>query len=388
MSELRLVPTEIITNTTEAYLPTVSVKSQIIYLSVLTLILLSIIVLPFVKVDVSVKSAGTIRTAAEKNELKAIVSGIVAEVYVKENQSVKQGQVLFSLTSKIADSKLALSKSSLLEKKQFITDLKHLISTPRTQLLQRIKTLSPVYTQQYNQFRLQTLEKQHILSKTRKELERHQLLYTQKVIAQVELEEKQFVYTQALNEYNTLIETQLSLWQGQLNAYQLEIDALEAQRQQLFAEKELYTIKSPIAGTVQQLSGKYVGSFIEEGEMLGIISPDSNLIAECYLPPEDIGLVKEGMKVNLQIDAFNYNDWGLISGKIIDIGNDFTLINNKPVFKVKCKLDKQTLSLKNGYMAYLKKGMTLHARFVVTQRSLFQLLYDTTDDWLNPLIIK
>ena len=33
---------------------------------------------------------------------------------------------------------------------------------------------------------------------------------------------------------------------------------------------------------------------------------------------------------------------------------------------------------------HIKKGMTLQARFYVTRRTLFQLLYDKADDWLNP----
>jgi HlyD family secretion protein len=120
--------------------------------------------------------------------------------------------------------------------------------------------------------------------------------------------------------------------------------------------------------------------------MLGIISPDSSLIAECYVSPNDIGLLRKNMHVSFQIDAFNYNEWGLVQGKIIDIARDFVVINEKPIFKVKCQLDKKALQLKNGYAAPLKKGLTFRARFVVTKRSLYQLLYDKTDDWLNPKI--
>lgn len=39
---------------------------------------------------------------------------------------------------------------------------------------------------------------------------------------------------------------------------------------------------------------------------------------------------------------------------------------------------------KNGYKGYLKKGMTLQARFIITERTLWQLLYDKVDDWINP----
>ncbi len=115
-----------------------------------------------------------------------------------------------------------------------------------------------------------------------------------------------------------------------------------------------------------------------------LISPDSNLVVKSYLTPQDIRLIKKGMKVNFQIDAFNYNEWGLVSGKVIDIAQDFVLLENRTFFKVKSQLDKQTLQLKNGYTAQLKKGLSLQSRFVVTKRSLFQLLYDTADDWLNP----
>jgi hypothetical protein len=51
---------------------------------------------------------------------------------------------------------------------------------------------------------------------------------------------------------------------------------------------------------------------------------------------------------------------------------------------VRCKLDDNKLELKNGYVGYLKKGMGLQANFYVTRRTLFQLLYDKADDWLNP----
>ena len=43
-------------------------------------------------------------------------------------------------------------------------------------------------------------------------------------------------------------------------------------------------------------------------------------------------------------------------------------------------------SLKNGYSRPLKKGMTLQARFVITKRSLWQLVYDKIDNWLNPIL--
>jgi HlyD family secretion protein len=51
-------------------------------------------------------------------------------------------------------------------------------------------------------------------------------------------------------------------------------------------------------------------------------------------------------------------------------------------------LDNPILRLKSGQEGEIKKGMTFNARFVIARRSLFQLLYDKVDDWLNPLVQK
>ena len=55
-------------------------------------------------------------------------------------------------------------------------------------------------------------------------------------------------------------------------------------------------------------------------------------------------------------------------------------------YKVYCSLSNDHLTLKNGYRGYLKKGMAINTNFLITRRTVFQLLYDTINDWLNPNI--
>lgn len=143
-------------------------------------------------------------------------------------------------------------------------------------------------------------------------------------------------------------------------------------------------LTAPISGTLINVIGVQQGSLISAGIPLAEISSDSNLIAECYVSPIDIGLIKPNNNVKFQIDAFNYNQWGLATGKIVDIGKDIELINETPIFKIRCKVDQKYLTLKNNFKGNLKKGMTFNAQFKLTERTLFQLLYDKEDDWLNP----
>ena len=126
------------------------------------------------------------------------------------------------------------------------------------------------------------------------------------------------------------------------------------------------------------------GSLISAGVPIAEISPDGNLIVECYISPSDIGLLNIKNQVNFQIEAFNYNHWGFATGKIVEIGRDIEILNETPVFKVRCTIDQSYLSLKNNYKGFLRKGMTLNARFKIAERTLFELLYDNVEDWLNP----
>lgn len=201
-----------------------------------------------------------------------------------------------------------------------------------------------------------------------------------------EFDEKEYAYNQLVAEFHSSIERQITLWQSDLSRYQIEFTELESLQKQLLEEKETYVIKASATGTIQQLTGKYVGSSIQAGENLGIISPDSNLLVECYVSPQDIGFLRKDMQANFQINSFNYNQWGLASGKILNVANDFIIQNQKPVFKVQCLLDKTFLKLKTGYVGKIKKGMSLRARFIITRRSIYQLMYDKVDDWVNPKV--
>jgi hypothetical protein len=150
-------------------------------------------------------------------------------------------------------------------------------------------------------------------------------------------------------------------------------------------KRTLLTIISPINGSVLDLAGIQVGSYLMAGAIIARISPDTRMFAYCYIRPGDIGLIRQGQKVNFQVDAFSYNRWGSVSGTVLEIPNDVVLLNDtEPMFRVICRLDKTYLKIDKGAVYSLKKGMTFSARFSITERSLFQLLYDSAEDWIDP----
>ena len=191
-------------------------------------------------------------------------------------------------------------------------------------------------------------------------------------------------YQRLQSSYKAFIQEQLSTWQQELVRYRLELYQYNQLLNTVKNDATYYLVKAPITGIIQGINVRYQGSLLQANEALCSISPEGDMIGECNVPTRDIGLLKVGLPVRYQMEAFDYNYFGVLTGKIIMIDNDFTLINNTPVFKVRCSFDNTQLHLKNGFSSKLKKGLNFQARFIVAQRSLWQLLFDRLDDWLNP----
>ena len=162
------------------------------------------------------------------------------------------------------------------------------------------------------------------------------------------------------------------------------IKLLTTELENLERLSDQYFIISPIDGTIQEFQGYQAGSLVLQNQMIAKISPDAELLAEVWITPQYVGLISENQIVNFHIDAFNYREWGKIIGKVTEISDDAIFIENRPYFKVRCELEKKYLTLKNGFQGNLKKGMTLTANFVLRKRSLYNLLFDKIDDWVNP----
>ncbi len=115
-----------------------------------------------------------------------------------------------------------------------------------------------------------------------------------------------------------------------------------------------------------------------------MISPTTDLMVETYVSATDIGFIHPHQKVKFRLAAFDYNQWGMFKGFVSEIAKDVHLSKGSaPVFIVRCKLDKTTLSY-HGKMVRVRKGMTVNANFFLMRRTLAQLLYDKVSNWLDP----
>jgi multidrug resistance efflux pump len=263
----------------------------------------------------------------------------------------------------------------------FVRDLTYLIESKNISFK---NIQSPKYQKEFLLYRQNLHDIQTRYQKIKQDLERNTLLYKKGVISKVEFENTKLDYDLVVGNMNQLHQQQRNSWQANHTEYQNTLLEFESNNIQLQANKSQFVVTAPITGVLINAMSLENGSFLTSGQVFVEISPNTNLLVECFISPQDIGLLKLNNQANFQIDAYNYNQWGLATGNIIDIGKDIEYVENASVFKIHCKINEKQLKLKNGFEGELKKGMTLNAQFKLAERSLFDLLYDKVDDWVNP----
>jgi multidrug resistance efflux pump len=376
--EKQIFPKEIIENSVEKHFADYNPSSRILYLSILTLFAIGFLLLFIIRVDVSVRSAGIIRPVQERTDLRAPVNGVIDSVFVAENQHVLAGQPLIKIHSQSVDEKnIAISSQSAELKAQY-ADLQRLLNGDDGVLE------SQLYQQQHSLYRQRLTDAQLKLSLVSREYNRFASLYRSNAISAAEFDKYSYEYRNAQTDLSLVKEQQRSQWQADLSRLEIQLREIGALKTAYEEEKSLYTIKASVTGTVQGLKSVAPGTFVSSSEILGEVSPDSGLIAEAHVATKDIGMLRPGAPVKMQVDAFDYNLWGSLKGRVVSVSEDVFTESGRSYFKVRCAIDRPVLHLSNGLAGTVKKGMSIQARFIVARRSLFQLLWDDTSDWLNP----
>lgn len=334
----------------------------------------------FCSVSITIKSPGVIRPSAEVGSIRSLVNGRIKQTYVTENGLMHKGEVLYVIESDVIEQRDQYLRARMTETEQFREDLQNLLSMESS----APKLITPLFQQTFYGYQQRINEAITRYDKAKREFARNDKLYREKVIAEVEFDNFQFELKKATTALEIEKQNQLSRWQIELQSYERELKDYATQLAELQIDKSNLIIKSPVDGNLQNVQGLYPGSLVFANQELAQISPDTSLIVEVRVRPNDIGLIQTGMRVRFQVEAFNYNQWGVGTGIVREISPDIQLINGHPIFRIRCTLDKDYLQLKNGYKGYLKKGMSLQARFIVAERTLWQLLSDKIDDWLNP----
>jgi multidrug resistance efflux pump len=299
----------------------------------------------------------------------AKVSGKIDSIFVENYQEVKEGSFL-ALIENTANFKDVIYLKSILDTLPlnqtafyfpldtlpllFLGEIETEFSLFENNYVQYIlnkesqsflnNDLTNKYTLSQLRYRLQTLKNQKELNKKelllkRKDLVRTENLYSKGVISAREYENKKLDFIQAEREYNNMSisisqmkesisntnnlkkQTSIVNTREEINLLKNVIQSLD-QLKNAIKEWELrYLFKSNIIGEVSFMKIWNKNQTIGSGDFVFTIIPknQSSYICKVQAPVLNSGKIKVGQDVNIKLNSYPHNEYGVLKGKIKDI---------------------------------------------------------------------
>lgn len=346
-------------------------------------------------------------------------SGRLTALFVKNNQQVKQGDIIGWLESN-ASTEEVIDLSTKLENSIALLGQSNpaIVSTMFNQRFKNLGELQVPYQtfitawQQYNDYLVNGFyykrknmlhsditslenmkgktasqkgitEQENALAK--KTFEMNEILFKEKVISAEEYRQAQAAL---MSKEKTVPQMDVNIisQQNQIRDKQKEIDQLnhDITIQQKIFEQALHTLKSsvddwlrnytiqaPTNGQVVFVLPLQQNQYIQQGKLLGYVNPyDSKYYAEVKLSQTNFGKVDTGMKVQLRFDAFPYQEVGFVPGHL----NYISKVAIDSGFLGTVQLDKGLITNQNKTLQY-KNGLKAQALIITKDMRLLERLY-------------
>ncbi|MEG4058679.1 MULTISPECIES: HlyD family efflux transporter periplasmic adaptor subunit [unclassified Microcoleus] len=167
---------------------------------------------------------------------------------------------------------------------------------------------------------------------------------------------------------------QLEMQLNQVKSKIAETQTLLDQAKNKLKQRFLY---APVSGVISALNIHNTGEVVQPGQTIAEMTPNqAPLVLEVNLPNREAGFVKTGMPVQVKFDAFPYQNYGVIPGKVLSISPDAKTDERLGVFyRVEVSIDRDSVKAKNQTWK-LKAGQTATAEIVIRQRSIADILLD------------
>ncbi|WP_017651511.1 HlyD family efflux transporter periplasmic adaptor subunit [Fortiea contorta] len=169
------------------------------------------------------------------------------------------------------------------------------------------------------------------------------------------------------------LQTQISTLQSEITQTRSQITSVKLQLQQRI-------VRAPIDGIIFELPVTKPGAVVQSGQRIAQIAPkNASFILKAEIPSQDSGFLKVGMPVKIKFDAYPFQEYGIVSGKVIWVSPDSKVsqtpqgsINN---FELEIALDQQYVENGNKRIA-LTAGQTANAEVIVRQRRVIDFILD------------
>jgi HlyD family secretion protein len=163
-----------------------------------------------------------------------------------------------------------------------------------------------------------------------------------------------------------------------------ELQTVERQLAQAKNQRQNQTITAPITGRVYNIKVNPSQGTVQPGEeLLSILPEGKQPLLEVDLPNQYRGFVDERMNAKVKIEAFPYQEYGVIEGTVVYV-SPYAVVKDKnsgkEVYPTRIKLDKFIIRAR-GQDKTLTPGMEATGEIVMRQKTILSLL-------LEPIVRK
>lgn len=143
------------------------------------------------------------------------------------------------------------------------------------------------------------------------------------------------------------------------------------------SQQNLLTVRSPYDGVVISLDQRTVGSVIQQGQMLcQLAQQDARLHARLLLTEAGFPKLAVAQKVRYFFEAFPYQRYGAVSGKLDWISPSVVSSSDGPRFIGTGSLERTTMPAQHGQSLSLRVGMKGEAHIIVGGRTMIEYAFE------------
>ena len=373
----------------------------------------------FTRVPNVVRADLTVEPSGEVQRIQHPDGGTLAELLVSSGDRVTAGQVLLRVDSTRAASNLGENESRQAALRAQITRLKaEAMGEPYEPLgselaeqraTHQARLLAVAQQQQVIDERIESLKAQEqanevainsaqtALASAQTEYEQFERLQSSGAVSKVEVlqlrrvvQERQATLDQLMADMPRLRAEQMALAreratieanfrqqaQEALLQAEVELTSLERLAEGIADRVQATEILAPTDGVLGEVRVNTIGQVIRAGDVLMEIVPQQDdLAARVQVAPADIGFVTEGQPVNIRLTAYDFSQFGVLTGTVSLIGanTEQPQPDREPFYPVKVRLDEQHL-FKGSQTLDLRVGMKGTADVVVGERTILEYL--------------
>lgn len=195
-----------------------------------------------------------------------------------------------------------------------------------------------------------------------------------------EIQQLELQLNQELQEQErSLITDRQKVQQLELEIAQIATKITDTTNQLASAQVKLKQnwLASPVDGTVLSLNVDNEGKVVNIGETIAEIAPrNSSLVLSAILPHREAGFVEPKMPVKVKLDAYPYQDYGVIEGTVLEVSTDSKNTQDLGAgYEVKIALERDYVVNENQAIPF-KPGQTATAEIVIRKRRILDVFLD------------